>query len=216
MRMEDFTICLSECSNVRCILFFDISLSERGCWFPLLHWHYLAYNRVGRPDVKTFRSVTGYEAKILKEIRVRILPLCGLELTKKSAKPSTEFQVYHSGLSRVLSSPAVLHGFMKTCYGPFRWASWCSGNAADFILNILGPDVGRAIVCSHKCGSDCCDHVSPTEWKTVPYDIRRMTPSESLPYQFSHRILDSWRIKDQLDVTCYFISLLMCWTYFGY
>jgi len=27
---------------------------------------------------------------------------------------------------------------------------------------------------------------------------------------------DSWRTKDQLDVTCYFISLLMCSTYFGY
>ena len=27
---------------------------------------------------------------------------------------------------------------------------------------------------------------------------------------------DSWRIKDQLDVTCYFISLLMCSTCFGY
>jgi len=26
----------------------------------------------------------------------------------------------------------------------------------------------------------------------------------------------SWRIKDQLDVTCYFISLLMCSTCFGY
>ena len=25
-----------------------------------------------------------------------------------------------------------------------------------------------------------------------------------------------WRIKDQLDVTCYFISLLMCSTYFGH
>jgi len=27
---------------------------------------------------------------------------------------------------------------------------------------------------------------------------------------------DSWRIKDQLDVTCYFISLLMCSTCFGH
>jgi len=27
---------------------------------------------------------------------------------------------------------------------------------------------------------------------------------------------DSWRIKDQLDVTCYFISFLMCSTYFGH
>jgi len=25
-----------------------------------------------------------------------------------------------------------------------------------------------------------------------------------------------WRIKDQLDVTCYFISLLMCSTCFGH
>ena len=28
--------------------------------------------------------------------------------------------------------------------------------------------------------------------------------------------LDSWRMKDQLDVTCYFISLLMCSTWFGH
>jgi len=27
---------------------------------------------------------------------------------------------------------------------------------------------------------------------------------------------DSWRIKDQLDVTYYFISLLMCSTCFGH
>jgi hypothetical protein len=27
---------------------------------------------------------------------------------------------------------------------------------------------------------------------------------------------NSWRIKDQLDVTCYFISLLMCSTCFGH
>ena len=27
---------------------------------------------------------------------------------------------------------------------------------------------------------------------------------------------DSWRIKDQLDVTCYFISFLMCSTCFGH
>ena len=27
---------------------------------------------------------------------------------------------------------------------------------------------------------------------------------------------NSWRMKDQLDVTCYFISLLMCSTYFGH
>ena len=27
---------------------------------------------------------------------------------------------------------------------------------------------------------------------------------------------DSWRIKDQLDVTCYFISLLVCSACFGY
>jgi len=27
---------------------------------------------------------------------------------------------------------------------------------------------------------------------------------------------DSWRIKDQLDVTCYFVSLLMCSTCFGH
>ena len=27
---------------------------------------------------------------------------------------------------------------------------------------------------------------------------------------------DSWRIKDQLDVTCYFISLLMCSACFGH
>ena len=26
---------------------------------------------------------------------------------------------------------------------------------------------------------------------------------------------NSWRMKDQLDVTCYFISLLMCSTFFG-
>jgi len=29
-------------------------------------------------------------------------------------------------------------------------------------------------------------------------------------------ILHSWRIKDKLDVTCYFISLLMCSTCFGH
>ena len=29
-------------------------------------------------------------------------------------------------------------------------------------------------------------------------------------------IFDSWRMKDQLDVTCYFISLFMCSTCFGH
>ena len=38
------------------------------------------------PEVKTFRSVSEYEAKILKEIRARILPLCGLELTTKKCQ----------------------------------------------------------------------------------------------------------------------------------
>jgi len=99
---------------------------------------------------------------------------------------------------------------MKTCYVPVRWASCCSGNAADFILNILGPDVGRAIVCSHNCGSDCCDLISPTEWRTVPYDTRRMAPSESLPYQFSHRILVSLPLfyAFLLYASCQFTPLL--------
>jgi hypothetical protein len=191
MRVEVFTICLSECSDVRYVLFFDISLSERGCWFLLLQWHYFECSRVGRPEVKTFRSVSEYEAKILKEIRARILTLCGIEITTK--KCQTHYRV--SGTSQwsvvCLSSPALLHDFMKTCYMPFHWASWCSGNAVDFILNILGPDVGRATACSHNCGTFCCDLlISPTEWRTVSY-IWRMTPSESLPYQCSHRILVS-------------------------
>ena len=46
---------------------------------------------MGRPEVKTFRSVSEYEAKILKEIRGRILPLCGLELTTK--KCQTHYRV---------------------------------------------------------------------------------------------------------------------------
>jgi len=38
---------------------------------------------------------------------------------------------------------------------------------------------------------------------------------ESYVYWTVHHC-DSWRIKDQFDVTCYFISLLMCSTCFGH
>ena len=45
----------------------------------------------------------------------------------------------------------------------------------------------------------------------------RVTASDPVPcvYWTVHHS-DSWRIKDQLDVTCYFISLLMCSTCFGH
>jgi len=36
------------------------------------------------------------------------------------------------------------------------------------------------------------------------------------PASYSINTAGSWRIKDQLDVTCYFISLLMCSTCFGH
>jgi len=39
----------------------------------------------------------------------------------------------------------------------------------------------------------------------------QFTINESYVYWAVHHC-DSWRIKDQLDVTCYFISLLMCST----
>ena len=39
--------------------------------------------------------------------------------------------------------------------------------------------------------------------------------SESNVYWTEHHC-NSWRMKDQLDVTCYFISLLMCSTCFGH
>ena len=41
--------------------------------------------------------------------------------------------------------------------------------------------------------------------------------NEGTPIYFLELLLDwdNWRIKDQLDVACYFISLLMCSTCFG-
>ena len=35
-------------------------------------------------------------------------------------------------------------------------------------------------------------------------------------YRINKTLLYSRRIKDQLDITCYFISLLMCSTCFGH
>jgi len=45
--------------------------------------------------------------------------------------------------------------------------------------------------------------------------IGNMYNSESYAYWTVH-LCDSSRIKDKLDVTCYFISLLMCSTCFGH
>jgi len=47
---------------------------------------------------------------------------------------------------------------------------------------------------------------------TSGYDVSEEFASIFMVKQWK----DCWRIKDQLDVTCYFISLLMCWTYFGH
>ena len=44
---------------------------------------------------------------------------------------------------------------------------------------------------------------------------RTQEESESYVYWTVHHC-DSCRIRDQLDITCYFISLLMCSTCFGH
>ena len=59
--------------------------------------------------------------------------------------------------------------------------------------------------------------------RIVPYDahicieisLYTQLPPTSYVYWTVHHC-DSWRIKDQLDVTCYFISFLMCLTCFGH
>ena len=127
----------------------------------------------------------------------RVLPPCGLELTTK--KCQTHHRV--SGKSRwsftwemrcVLFIPCSVARFHENVLVPFHRASWCSGSAAGFILNILGSEVGRATACSHNGASYCSDLLMcPTERRIVPYDIRRMTPSESSPSQLSHRTQNS-------------------------
>ena len=59
-------------------------------------------------------------------------------------------------------------------------------------------------------------HMMPTatvqllpQFHTFCHDLQDITGNFSTPHR------DSWRIEDQLDVTCYFISLLMCSTFFG-
>jgi len=47
------------------------------------------------------------------------------------------------------------------------------------------------------------------------YPVSYKSFMESYVYWTVHHC-DSWRIKDQLDVTCYFISRLMCSTCFGH
>ena len=42
------------------------------------------------------------------------------------------------------------------------------------------------------------------------------TPQEESNVYWTMHHCNSWRMKDQLDVTCYFISLLMCSTRFGH
>jgi len=59
-------------------------------------------------------------------------------------------------------------------------------------------------------------------WHPMAFTSTKNNLYWSLQYSFPSYVYwtvhhcDSWRIKDQLDVTCYFISLLMCSTCFGH
>jgi hypothetical protein len=61
--------------------------------------------------------------------------------------------------------------------------------------------------------SVCVKHLTQL-WYLIKlyFELKR---TESNVYWTVHHC-NSWRIKEQLDVTCYFISLLMCSTFFGH
>ena len=74
---------------------------------------------------------------------------------------------------------------------------WCS---KEWPKHVVGSD--KLNVQTFRC-RDC-----------VEYTVRKFPTLSYVYWAVPH--CDSWRIKDQLDVTCYFISLLMCSTCFGH
>jgi len=87
---------------------------------------------------------------------------------------------------RIIIIIIILTPHTRVAYFPSR------NNYADFRMNETFP-------------TTCSKSQIVTLWRSSPQPLKVCKP-------FSY----SWRIKDQLDVTCYFISLLMYSTCFGY
>jgi len=106
--------------------------------------------------------------------------------------------------------------FLSSCFRVwfvFHWlvvSDWLTGQN-EFIIHM---QFTSSFVSFFKL---CCVFVRRV-WMQLSASYRFLSEAllqESYVYRTVHHC-DCWRIKDQLDVTCYFISLLMCSTCFGH
>ena len=115
----------------------------------------------------------------------------GVEPPEKWRAPSSNSGSTHLPRS---CSPAPL-GLSTT-------PSWSASQSLELIPH-LGHTSQRHVVCE-------CRHNKHTPWPAVVKIL--------LSSGVWHQVVwwNSWRIKDQLDDTCYFISLILCSTCFGH
>ena len=137
--------------------------------------------------------------------------------TRCNRKQSIYYSTSSLYMFRMLTTP-IIRSTQNSNYSLRYWSY--------FLCNYLPPTwssldtleggsckVPEAIVTAFCTPDDGCGwHPKHGE---LTYRIINRLLCESYVYRTVHHC-DSWRIKDQLDVTCYFISLLTCSTYFGH
>ena len=146
----------------------------------------------------------------------------------------------HVACCRVSQPAWELHGDSEEVGLRCKMLTWCllclrraavSGGAMELraspytsLLLLVGLTVGVAVAVARNLG-ECLSHIDRCCGIMVLIDRNmdtwkangRSAPdkSGSNVYWTVHHC-NSWRMKDQLDVNCYFISLIMCSTCFGH
>ena len=125
------------------------------------------------------------------------------------------FQSIYKYMIRALRYLTIFtkYKYLQSKENDFSWTSWplkmgpivCSETSVTNYHSTLRriPEERRSQI---KIGET---HAKVQEW------LPQRTRKESNVYWTVHHC-NSWRMKDQLDVTCYFISLIMCSTCFGH
>ena len=121
----------------------------------------------------------------------------------------------------------------------FSWERWVRQNRTVLVSYLLGWQHVSATVDHHQVTKIYEEKIYSIRTLVVVYILRfqrdlvvlwlsililiiqgeyKLSEEFAKPYfhKYWKEIHDNWRMKDQIDVTCYFISLLMCSTCFGH
>ena len=113
-----------------------------------------------------------------------------------------------TSLPLLSSSPPPCASLLFCGFKSFLWRHWQQLASRDGCLRYVGTAVSLVDSYREKIICHLCLLFRRSVLESHSQQILRV-------HKCRQTIFLSWRIKDQLDVTCYFISLLMCSTYFG-